>query len=289
MHIMKQPKEKITKEVEDRLEVCQLIHDTNTVFKNTCNNASPLALHLDPHADLMEYSDIQIISYLCHSSGIPLSLAIGGCEANRDLQELASLNAATIQVPCIESYFALSKFIASYNKIYDVLEVPKRPKMTLVINTPGSFKCLEEILSSAASSSIQTLLIDRNALASFSIDDHAIVLMLDSLRNVGKEANISTGICGGISPLNVMNIRTTFNPNYISTKMFMADATAFTDNYSASLLSALLVLEARVIDLVLMHRSSMSSLLAKRRNSLISYIQASVVRQLTDQRLSTHG
>ena len=286
---MQQPKEKITKEVEDRLEVCQLIHDTNTVFKNTCNNANPLALHLDPHADLMEYSDIQIISYLCHSSGIPLSLAIGGCEANRDLQELASLNAATIQVPCIESYFALKKFITSYNKIYDVLEVPKRPKMTLAINTPGSFKCLEEILSSSASSSIQKLLIDRNALASFFIDDHAILLMLDGLRNVVKSANISIGICGGISPLNIMKIRTTFNPNYISTKMFIADAAAFTDNYSASLLSALLVLEARVIDLVLRHRYSMSSLLTKRRKSLINYIQASVVRQLTDQRLPTHG
>jgi hypothetical protein len=289
MLAMQQPKEKITKEVEDRLEVCQLIHDTNIVFKNACNNASPFALHLDPHADLMEYSDIQIISYLCHSSGIPLSLAIGGCEANRDLQELASLNVATIQVPCIESCFALNKFIASYNKIYDVLEVPRRPEMTLLINTPGSFECLGEIFSSTAGSLIQTLLIDRNALATFSIDDDAIVLMLNNLRNVDKESNTLIGICGGISPLNVEKICRTFNPNYISTKMFTADAAAFTDNFSASLVSGLLVLEARVIDLILRHRNSMSTLMIKRRHSLINYIQASVVRQLTDHRLATHG
>ena len=286
---MQQPKEKIAKEVEDRLEICQLIHDTNTVFKNACNNVKPLALHLDPHADLIEYSDIQIISYLCHSSGIPLSLAIGGCEANRDLQELASLNAATIQVPCIESFFALNKFITSYNKIYDVLEVPKRPKITLVINTPGSFECLDEILSSTASSSFQTLLVDRNALASFSIDDQAIVLMLDTLRNVEKASTISTGICGGISPLNVKKICNTFSPNYVCTKMFVADAAAFTDKHSASLLSALLILEARVIDLVLRHRESMYSLMTKRRNSLVNYIQASVICQVIDQRMANHG
>ena len=86
-----------------------------------------------------------------------------------------------------------------------------------------------------------------------------------------------------------MKIRTTFNPNYISTKMFIADAAAFTDNNSASLLSALLVLETRVIDLVLRHRDSMASLLTKRKNSLINYIQASVIRQLTDERLATNG
>jgi len=50
---MQVPKEKIIKEVQDRLDVCRLIADTISAMRDICGDKSPLTLHLDPHKDLL--------------------------------------------------------------------------------------------------------------------------------------------------------------------------------------------------------------------------------------------
>jgi hypothetical protein len=279
---MQEPKEKIIKEVQDRLDVCRLMADTISIMRNACGDKTPLTLHLDPHQDLLNYHDIQIISYLCHSCEVPLSLAIGGCEANRDLQELASLSAQIIQASCIESTFALSKLILSYDRIYNTLEVSKKPSITLSLNTPGCLICLDEILASSASSPISTLLIDRNALSVYSLDDGTIASMLeDSIQVKQARQRIKIGICGGISPGNVEHLCAVYKPDLVCTKMFIANALGLSSQtFSYNIISALLVLEARILELILLHRNAISSIITMRRNSLVSYIQASTINQI---------
>jgi len=251
-------------------------------MKELCGDNNPLTLHLDPHQDILNYNDIQIIAYLCHSCEVPLSLSIGGCEANRDLQELASLSASVIQASCIESSFALSKLLLSYNRIYNTLEVSKKPSITLSLNTPGCFACLGEILSSSDSSPIRTLLIDRNALSLYSLDDASIMSRLEtSIQGNQTTQRIKIGICGGISPANVDNLREVYKPDFICTKMFMANVSGVSEQTtSSSIISALLVLEARILELILLHRRAISSVIIGRKESLVSYIQASTINQI---------
>lgn len=279
---MQVPKEKIIKEVQDRLDVCRLISDTISAMRDTCGDKNPLTLHLDPHQDLLNYNDIQIISYLCHSCGVPLSLAIGGCEANRDLQELASLSAEIIQASCIESAFALSKLLLSYERIYNTLEVSKKPSITLSLNTPGCLICLDEILASSKSSPIRTLLIDRNALSLHSWDDETIASILaNSIQLKQARGGIRLGICGGISPANVENLCAVYKPDLVCTKMFIASAFGLSSQTTSfNIISALLVLEARILELILLHRNAISSVITMRRNSIVSYIQASTINQI---------
>jgi len=282
---MQEPKKRILEEVQDRLDACRLVADTVTIMRNACGEKNPLALHLDPHQDLLSYHDIQIISYLCLSCGIPLSLAIGGCEANRDLQELASLNAATIQVSSIESSFALSKLLSSYERIYNTLEVSEKPGITLRMNTPGSFTCLDEILTSSENPPISTLLIDRNALSHYSLNDEAILSLLDSSSQIKKaKERIRIGICGGISPANVEHLCTVYKPSLVCTKMFISNSNGLLikpDSYN--IISTLLILEARILELILQHRNAISSIITTRRDRLICYIQAVTINHTINQ------
>jgi hypothetical protein len=280
--VMQEPKQRIAKEVQERLEVCKLISDTTTVLRKTCSDKVPLTLHLDPHKDVLNYNDIQIISYLCHSCEIPLSLAIGGCEANRDLQELASLSAANIQASCIESSFALIKLLSSYERIYNTLEVQQKPSITLVLNTPGCFTCLGEIVALSANTPIHALLIDRNALSFYSLNDKEILSMLEeSIPHTEVSQNLKIGICGGISPDSVKHICSFFKPDLLCTKMFIVKASGLS-NYASTpeIISALLVLEIRILDLILLHRSAASSAITSRRDSLVRFMQASTINQI---------
>ena len=279
--VMQEPKKEIINEVQDRLDVCKLITDTVTVMRNASGKKNPLALHLNPHQDLLSYHDIQIISYLCFSCEIPLSLAIGGCEANRDLQELASLNAATIQASSIESAFALSKLLLSYERIYNTLEVSKKPGIALMLNTPGCFTCLDEILAFSENTPISTLLIDRNALSHYSLNDEEIVTLLENSIQVNHaKEKVKIGICGGITPANIENLCAVYKPNLICTKMFISNSEGFSTKASpCNLISTLLILEARILELILQHRNAISSVITTRRKNLISYIQAVTINQ----------
>lgn len=279
---LQQSGEDIAKDVQSRLDISSLMSEIRSIAEGESPNKFPLSLHLDPHSDLLNYSDVQIVSYLCHVNNVTLSLSVGGCEANRDLQELASLSVGFIQASCIESTFALNKLVLSYKKIYDILQVQK-PGITLLINTPGSFYSMIDILRSEDISYVSSLLIDRNALISHSIDDNLIKSMLSKSKEVNSQSeNVKHGICGGITPINVANLANLYKPDYISTKMFAADASLFLDEQerSSNLLGSFLVLESRVLEFILNFRQSTSSLIRHRKNNLINYTQASAVHRL---------
>lgn len=59
---------------------------------------------------------------VAHAAGLPMTVKIGGCEAIRDLFEAKQVGVAHIVAPMVESPYAVSKFIAAKNIVFNAEE-----------------------------------------------------------------------------------------------------------------------------------------------------------------------
>lgn len=86
---------------------------------------------------------------ITRKAGLKSAIKIGGCEANRDLIECRLYGADHIIAPMVETPYALSKYIASKDKIYPADE---REDVTFLFNveTRSTFDHIEALGKAAA-------------------------------------------------------------------------------------------------------------------------------------------
>jgi len=85
---------------------------------------------------------------IAHRADVDIALKIGGCEAIRDLLEAKQFGVKYIIAPMVETAYALSKYIAAVEKVFDEAE---REDMTFLFNleTITAYDNLESMLKVA--------------------------------------------------------------------------------------------------------------------------------------------
>lgn len=89
---------------------------------------------------------------IAHRAGVDIALKIGGCEAIRDLLEARQFGVKYIIAPMVETPYALSKFIAAKEKVFQ--EDDERDETSFLFNleTITAYQNLEEMVGYATAS-----------------------------------------------------------------------------------------------------------------------------------------
>jgi hypothetical protein len=89
---------------------------------------------------------------IARSAGLPLTVKIGGCEAIRDLLEAKQIGVSYVVAPMVETPYALEKFIAAKNMVFDQSE---REETDFLFNmeTVTAYEHREQMVEVAASQS----------------------------------------------------------------------------------------------------------------------------------------
>ena len=247
-------------------------------ISDSYNSDSGISLHVDPQVDIYTYTDLQLISFFCSTINLPVSYTLGGCEALRDLMEIASLAACTVQVSEVDSIYAFKKLYSCFSQVYDEGSHLPTPSLTLSVTTPHGLEILPEILSLDEARLINTILLDRNSLHYFGLSDVTISKSISIFRETCTHSP-HLAICGAIDH-KVSNVVSTYAPDYVFTKMFRVRAHP---SYPAArltldeVITMLLFLESNMLSYILSARDAISNHIRSRREHLHQFLLSSQI------------
>jgi hypothetical protein len=89
---------------------------------------------------------------IAHRAGVDIALKVGGCEAIRDLLEARQFGVRYIIAPMVETPYALSKFIAAKEKVFQEDDERNETEFLFNLETITAYDHLQEIVALATDS-----------------------------------------------------------------------------------------------------------------------------------------
>ena len=132
------------------------------------NSNKLLAIKAEFEAEGTRIDELSILSFLCLSKKIPLTLKIGGPCAKRDIYEAFQLGANTILVPMVESAFAIEYCAMTYNSLISSFrDLDICTNLSINIESKNAIKNIDSILKKINDLSlpIKDIVIGRSDLA----------------------------------------------------------------------------------------------------------------------------
>ena len=142
---------------------------------------------------------------IARAAGLPVTVKIGGCEANRDLYEAKQIGVAYIVAPMVESPYALRKFIEAKNLVYSEDE---REDTSFLVNieTAAAVSASRELIANAARpDGVQGLVFGRvDYVGSLNrsrddINDDDVTDTVIEVATLCREAGLDLVVGGGVS------------------------------------------------------------------------------------------
>lgn len=107
------------------------------------------AVKAEFEAEGSRLDDLKILLFAGKSAGLETIVKIGGCEALRDMRDLASLGRVeNVVAPMVESQFALKKFKTMASRVFN--ETGFRPNLLFNLETVTAWRDFEFILEEAS-------------------------------------------------------------------------------------------------------------------------------------------
>jgi len=157
----------------------------------------------------------ELLKLVCigRKAGVKIALKIGGCEAVSDLLTAKQIGIDYIIAPMVESSYALSKYIAAKNKVYDSSSTQK-PKFLFNLETHNTFKNLKEMVVQAlvenGADGIVFGRVDYTSSRSMTraeIDSDVITADCLEVAKICKDNNLELVVGGGVSTDSVDALR----------------------------------------------------------------------------------
>lgn len=127
----------------------QYEHKMRDLLKRGKDKYGVLATKAEFEAEGTRTDELLRLLEIAHRADVDIALKIGGCEAIRDLLEARQFGVKYIIAPMIETAYALSKYIAAIEKVFDKVE-REDLKFLFNIETITAYNNLEEMLEVAS-------------------------------------------------------------------------------------------------------------------------------------------
>ena len=130
------------------------------ILKELKNDCGVIGIKSEFEAEGIRLTEMIALNEIIHRADSEVYLKIGGCEAVSDLEMSKIYGAKGIIAPMIESDFALSKFIHSFEKVYGTSQIRDR-ELFINMETKQSFENFDVILGSPFAKPLEGVVIGR--------------------------------------------------------------------------------------------------------------------------------